>query len=194
MIEQEIFSTFILEDNLNLNIEEMNKFAYKLKNEDKGTKMASSSQGGFHSDELNLEEPVLQPLIKAITEISLIYFKKLNIKEAHGLSINNMWFIINKENSYNKPHTHPFSFLSGAFYSKATAKSGDIVFMNPNPKLEAYWHDGAYAGWNKYQSDINTRQSLANKIILFPSWLEHYVTPNQNEEDRIVWSFNLQLT
>ena len=130
MIEQEIFSTFILEDNLNLNIEEMNKFAYKLKNEDKGTKMASSSQGGFHSDELNLEETVLQPLIKAITEISLIYFKKLNIKEAHGLSINNMWFIINKENSYNKPHTHPFSFLSGAFYSKAAAKSGDIVFKN----------------------------------------------------------------
>jgi uncharacterized protein (TIGR02466 family) len=29
-----------------------------------------------------------------------------------------------------------------------------------------------------------------NNIVLFPSWLEHYVSDNESDEDRISISFN----
>lgn len=193
MIKEDIFSTFILEDNIKVNVSELNKYAYELKNKNIKTKRIPSTQGGFHSDDLHLEEPVLQPLIKAITKMSYVYCRELKVKEKYALSLANMWFVINNQNHYNSPHNHPFSFLSGAFYTKSGADSGDIVFLNPNPKIEGYWFDGAWKEYNMYQSGSIMKESLTNKIILFPSWLAHHVTPNQTKEDRIVWSFNIQL-
>ena len=194
MIEQEIFPTLILEDNPNLDVKAMNDYAYELRKKGKVHKdKYASNIGGEHSSYVNLEEPVLQPLIKCITKMSYIYSKKLAIKEDFALAISNMWFIINNYKDHNTQHTHPGSYLSGAFYSKAGENCGDLVFKNSNPRIESYWWPDYFKHTTNFYSPVRNVKPQTNRIIMFPAWLEHYVRPNETKEDRIVWSFNLEL-
>ena len=128
MIEQEIFPTLVLEDNLNLDVKAMNDYAYELRKKGKVHKnQYASNIGGEHSFFVNLEEPVLQPLIRCITKMSYVYCNRLAVKEDFALAINNMWFIINNYKDHNTQHTHPGSYLSGAFYSKAEIVTGKLL-------------------------------------------------------------------
>jgi len=102
MIEQEIFSTLILENNLNLDVKAMNDYAYELRKKGKVHKnQVASNIGGEHSSFVNLEEPVLQPLIKCITKMSYAYSNRLAVEEDFALAIDNMWFIIKKSKPQN---------------------------------------------------------------------------------------------
>jgi uncharacterized protein (TIGR02466 family) len=194
MIEQDIFSTLILEDNPNLDVKAMNDYAYELRKKGKVHKnQYASNIGGQHSLNLDLEEPVLQPLIKSITKMSYVYSKKLAVKEDFALGISNMWFIINNYKDHNHQHTHPGSYLSGAFYSKAGEDCGNLVFKNPNPRIESYWWPDYFKHPTNFYNAVRHVRPQTNRIIMFPAWLEHYVRPNETKEDRIVWSFNLTL-
>ena len=73
MIEQEIFPTLILEDNLDLNVKAMNDYAYETRK--KGHIRDNSNIGGQHPINVDLEEPVLQPLIKYITKLVMKYYE-----------------------------------------------------------------------------------------------------------------------
>ncbi len=192
MIKQEIFPTLLLKDNLNLDVKAMNDYAYETRKKDRIRD--GSNIGGQHPINVDLEEPILQPLIRCITKMSYVYSKKLLVSEKYALAIGSMWFIINNHRDYIIQHTHPGAYLSGVFYSKAGASCGQLVFKNPNPRLESYW-------WPKYfkintpcNENVNYVKPQTNKLILFPSWLEHYVEHNETKEDRIAWSFNLELT
>tara|TARA_R100001163_G_C5051442_1_gene188241 strand:+ start:191 stop:790 length:600 start_codon:yes stop_codon:yes gene_type:complete len=194
MIEQEIFSTLILENNLNLDVKAMNDYAYELRKKGKVHKnQVASNIGGEHSSFVNLEEPVLQPLIKCITKMSYVYSNRLAVEEDFALAIDNMWFIINNYKDHNIQHTHPGSYLSGAFYSKAGEKCGNLVLKNPNPRIESYWSPKYFKHPTNFNNAFRHVTPQTNRIIIFPSWLEHYVQPNETKEDRIVWSFNLTL-
>ena len=194
MIEQEIFPALILEDNPNLDVKAMNDYAYELRKKGKVHKnQYASNIGGEHSFYVNLKEPVLQPLIKCITKMSYAYSKRLAVKEELTLAISNMWFIINNYKDHNTQHTHPGAYLSGAFYSKAGENCGNLVFKDPNPRLESYWWSDYFKHTTNFYSPIRNFKPQTNRIIIFPAWLEHYVRPNETKEDRIAWSFNLQL-
>ena len=65
---------------------------------------------------------------------NLVLEKDYNI-ESKCKDTSGMWFIINNKNDYNKKHTHPGSFFSGAYYVKVPEKGSRIIFEDPLIKL-----------------------------------------------------------
>ena len=47
--------------------------------------------------------------------------------------------------------------------------------------------------YNDENSNICTFPDTENTMLLFPSWLQHFVPPNKSEHRRISISFNLML-
>ena len=111
---------------------------------------------------------------------NLVLEKDYNI-ESKCKDTSGMWFIINNKNDYNKKHTHPGSFFSGAYYVKVPEKGSRIIFEDP---LKVRKHECmSLSGY-----EINVQEGM---FILFPSWLEHKVPVNNDENKRIVISFNV---
>jgi uncharacterized protein (TIGR02466 family) len=83
--------------------------------------------------------------------------------------------------------------LSGVFYVKCPPNCGNIVFNHPTEKTQQYdWAGNKFETLGKYSYGNINGQSIENRLYMFPSWLEHYVTPNMNKnEKRISIAFNL---
>ena len=135
-------------------------------------------------------------LVKKFTMIFQNYVKE-SVEEigwnydSDRVKIEAMWSIINKKGDFNIQHNHPNAYLSAAYYVKAPKDCGEIVFYDPRP-APVYSHPRAKTP-NILNATINSVNPEEGLLVLFPSYLEHSVNPNQSEEQRIVISFNVRL-
>jgi|TARA_B100001094_G_C17857625_1_gene635808 hypothetical protein len=101
------------------------------------------------------------------------------------------WCNINQKGAYNIRHMHYDRnlLLSGVYYVKVPKNSGTIRFWDPRGPLIYAQKD------NEYFNDSTSSQHIFPKpglLLFFPTWLEHDVTPNESEEDRISIAFNVK--
>jgi len=101
-----------------------------------------------------LEHPELLGLKKIIQ-------KHINECSSRPLKIINSWYNISNPGNELKPHNHPQSIISGAFYL-----SGKVPLIFPDTKVQPY----------------------PGLLVIFSSDLVHYTKPET--EQRIVISFN----
>ena len=100
------------------------------------------------------------------------------------------WCNINPTGASNSRHLHADTniLLSGVYYVKVPKYSGAIRFWDPRGPLVHVQRDYEYFGDGiGYQSVA----PQAGTLIYFPSWLEHDVTCNESDDDRISIAFNL---
>lgn len=86
-------------------------------------------------------------------------------------------------------HRHYNSVISAAFYPYVEPNSANLVFVSP---LEAFRSMDAHASnsnFGKYTSNVCAMEPYTGKLVLFPSWLQHYVPPNKSNL-RVTLSFN----
>jgi uncharacterized protein (TIGR02466 family) len=78
--------------------------------------------------------------------------------------------------------------LSGVYYLNVPRDSGEIVFRDPRPGAN-------HAPYRLFKDDGDSEAFMPTEglVILFPSYLEHFVLPNRSDGDRISMSFNLTL-
>ena len=139
---------------------------------------SKSNFGGYQTRDTLETEGVFQELIKNhIVPISQNIIKDYCTGEA---VVTEMWGNINDKYNYNQAHIHSGA-LSGVFYLQVPENSGKIVFVNPAPRST-----GHLIRQNDY--DVQPQNLL---LLLFPSWLEHYVEQNMSDESRISLSFNI---
>lgn len=137
-----------------------------------------SNFGGYQTrDNLNETEPVLKEWISAVENIGNNILKEYN---ASKVRMTELWGNINDKYCYNGAHVHG-GILSGVFYLKTPPNSGNLVFVNPAVRSDGH-----------LLRDKNfTVQPEPLALIIFPSWLEHYVESNLSDQRRISLSFNL---
>ena len=188
MIE-EYFVTPIYQKQLDLDCSKIHKFCMKYS--EKYPSDHRSNRGGYHSDTITKYAKsvrVLNDLSNSIfagmQEIHKKY--KLKSKEFH---ITNMWFNINHPGNYNVMHNHPGSFFSGAFYIDVPQNSGELVFKPPTG-AESFYFGGDYNNYFVRTVHIKPKRNL---LVLFPSWIDHYVEQNNSDLDRISISFNTRI-
>jgi len=105
----------------------------------------------------------------------------------------NMWLNINGYRHCNQSHNHPIADISGCYYVKTPKNSGNIVFQHPVTDVLGYYLHQKEMEFNTYNSMTWSFTPIENTLYLFPSWLNHAVTPNNNEkEERISIAFNLR--
>ena len=181
-----IFSSYLHEDFLNLDIEKIKKEILYIKSKDQGKII--SNYGGWQSQDLKKINKNLKSLFKDINKSVKEVEKHLHLKEK--LSLSSYWCNINYYGSFNKPHTHSGSILSGVYYIKVPKNSGNLIFEH-NPLSTATTYQNI-KNYNQYNSSTWTCIPKENLCILFPSYLSHYVEPNLNKKERISISFNYE--
>jgi uncharacterized protein (TIGR02466 family) len=110
------------------------------------------------------------------------------------------WVNINPQWGYNAPHDHPGFTWSLVYYVKVpqddhhnvTGKSGRIEFLDPRTNIAAQSQELAKS--SGYFAPKQLFHPKENMILCFPSYLRHWVYPNEEPEDRISMAFNIKYT
>jgi len=148
-----------------------------------------SNAGGWHSKDIK-DDVFFKPLIDIIQEEANQVWLDFNPNKKGRFVINSMWSIINKKDNYNMLHNHPGGVISGSIYIKSNKDSGKIQFDNPlgiYKMLEyAVTESDCFYTWREISYD-----TPKGRLIFFPSYVKHHVTPNKSDEDRIVIAFNM---
>lgn len=152
-----------------------------------------TNQGGWHSRD-DLHEDKRFGVIKAdIIHYCIEALDHLSVEDHCEPRLTGMWAMINGPGTYNKLHSHPHNYLSGAFYLQVPKDSGKLTFHNPHPQSEVL-----YPLYMKKDQSIHLAprvswQPKVNDLLIFPSWLNHEVEINNSKEDRIMLSFNAEI-
>ena len=107
-----------------------------------------------------------------------------------GFNITDMWSNVLKPGETHRPHTHSNNILSGVFYVDAEQTSG-IIFTDPRPQAGVIQPDVTQQFVDN--ASLIKYDSMTNRMILFPSWLQHYVPKNNSNDNRISIAFNVML-
>ena len=147
-----------------------------------------SNSGGWHSNNISSNDDFFSEFILEIEKQANNFAKEIEINQS--LKLSNLWININGYKDFNLRHTHENSIISGVFYVKVPDKSSKITFYNPAFKLMMReWN--VNLKHNHYTSSVWSIPPQKGKLLLFPSWLEHEVSPNLSQESRISISFNI---
>ena len=117
------------------------------------------------------------------------YMKTLKWKYKSFI-VTDMWANILKPGEMHRPHTHSNNILSGVYYVVADNASG-IQFYDPRPQSNVMSPDVEEFDW--INSSLWQYNSNTNRMIMFPSWLQHMVPVNTTTSNRISIAFNIML-
>jgi uncharacterized protein (TIGR02466 family) len=164
-----------------------------LAEEGKYSSLGRSNIGGWHSrtDFLNREEPAVMALTNWITwAVNQMIAATAGGSFTGTVSVS-AWATICRNGSYHAPHSHPDSAWSGVYYVDAgqiaadRSLSGVLEFIDPRAGVEAVTAPG-----DPYGEPMRVRPE-AGLIVIFPSWLYHWVHPYAGHTPRIAVSFNV---
>ncbi len=147
---------------------------------------------GWHSQNFDMKNEQPKKFIESIkNNINLAISDMGWDLTNQSVKITGIWAIINEKDAWNQKHHHSNSDLSAAYYVSASENCGDIVFYDPRP-APVHNHPISKSP-NKLNATVNSIKPEPGLLVLFPSYLEHSVNPNQSNKKRIVISFNLSL-
>lgn len=153
-----------------------------------------SNIGGWQSNDDLAEDVQFTDLISFVRQKLLKVALHNNYIDGLECVIVNMWANINEHRDFNKAHLHPDSDWSFAYYVKVTEDSGSIVFCDPRVRRIMKVQDDILIDHsNNSQHSIYAIKPLNGSLVIFPSYLEHYVEPNLTQDSRISISGNIRV-
>lgn len=155
--------------------------------------VSKSNKGGWHSEGnlLTSDAPCIVTLRAAIEAALDDANRKIRAKaDPADLRLKLFgWMNVNPPGGFNAPHTHPGAHWSGVYYvaqpAVETGTSGMIEFLDPRSDLPNWRILRAKAFRPKRQI-----RPQPGEIVIFPSYLVHWVYPNETDEERVTIAFN----
>ncbi len=156
-----------------------------------------SNSGGWHSENtlFKRNQPGMRNLcnlfVKAVNQALLRICPSFPVDKYDLLAEG--WVNIGSKLSFNFPHNHPGFSFSGVYFVKVSKKrqdSGLLQFLDPRGSIKPY-----SMGVSELKKTFNDKFTIVPEektLIIFPSWLQHWVTPNLEEEDRISIACNFR--
>lgn len=172
--------------------------------------VARSNAGGWHSraDLLDWGVTEIDELSATVRQAALAVAAPM----AHAAKLQakvtmQAWANVTRRGNYNKIHDHPGWHLSAVYYvdagqtdSDAPPQSGWIEFVDPRGAMGSEppgadpdkpvrlpGRSGALFG------NIFALPPIDGGLLIFPSWLRHWVHPYAGAAERISLAFNLRL-
>lgn len=134
------------------------------------------------------ERPPFQDFMEMVIDAASGVFEFLRIR-SEGIIVTNCWANVNSRGHAHHRHSHPNNLLSGVYYAKIPPDSGKIVFIDPRPQANVMIP--AVSEYTPQNSAKHTFEVAEGRLLLFPSWLEHYVEAHGAQVERISIAFNL---
>jgi uncharacterized protein (TIGR02466 family) len=154
---------------------------------------SKSNRGGWHSSgNLFDNEAECIVTLRAAAEAAVQDATRKITSKVDPASLNLKlfaWMNANPPGGYNAPHTHPGAHWSGVYYVSQpdveSGTSGMIEFLDPRTDLP-HWRmlkTSAFSMKKKFRPAVG-------EMVLFPSYLVHWVYPNETDEERVSIAFN----
>ena len=122
------------------------------------------------------------------------------------IGIRNAWANVNRYRDFNEIHQHPGVHWAGVYYVDGPENGGAIRFFDPRVVRQMIAADELYSE-NLASNNVQSFEHLpysqflhfalnpyTGGMLIFPSWLQHAVSPNETKNPRISISFNIILT
>lgn len=100
-------------------------------------------------------------------------------------SITTMWGNVNQRYSFNRPHLHPESIISGVYYVQVPRNSGRLRLFTPNNHCRMLSGGRQNTSPPLWTEPEIVYTASARKLIMFPSEIVHEVEPNRNDDYEI---------
>lgn len=142
-----------------------------------------------------LREFCLQELLSVVAHLSgydAAFTSRLRVQA-------DAWFHITRRGGHFGVHNHPMASWSGVYCvshdrqpgEAGTADdSGRLSFMHPNGQAFMYIDPGNAHLGRPFGSSNRGFDLVPGQLVLFPSWVQHYVMPFQGAGERITVAFN----
>ena len=169
------------------NIEQkLTDYCLKLKNKTKSGGETWLSKTVYNtSGTLNLiEDQNFKDLNNWVKKMILEYIEKLKMSYKSYNEFEG-WFNVYKKGDYQEWHDHTGSVISCIYFLKSN-KDDCRVFFKPrfyDTHNVTYNIDFKPSGFVSYESE-------PGKLLIFRSYLQHYVEQKKNNEDRITLAYN----
>ena len=153
----------------------------------------SNRSNSWHSPIDAHSRDAFKLLVEEVLRVSTDVFCNERYKEGTRVRLTEMWANISERGGCNVPHTHSGGLWSGVYFVSVPQGSKPLVLQDP--RLQAHIHSPIYQ--DPYEDRQGTwdrihHEPKETQLVLFPSWLEHYVEPHEADEPRISISFNLE--
>jgi uncharacterized protein (TIGR02466 family) len=138
-------------------------------------------------------EELFEQVHKLFNEIAIEIYK---ITDKYQINLEQAW--INRGGrEFSLPHEHPGFHLSAVYYVNANPNKSSISFLRPaqqiiKEKYSQLRNDAVIEELNEFNSSICTIPSVTGNLLIFPSWLMHFVM-NNGDNTRISIAFNGKL-
>ena len=190
MVREEWFPTNIWVDEIdNINDEKLKKFC--LETEQKYKSVKKSNIGGWQSKPNIIFDEEFLELRNEIYNRLFVIANELNFHDNIQPKITNGWININRKGDFNRSHFHNNSDLSCVYYVESHDENSIIEFYEP--RLLQKWSSNTklIKESNNLNSEVVQYTPFKGKLLIFPSWLEHYVAPSNTNKPRISIAINL---
>jgi len=145
-------------------------------------------------DAINTKEPYILDLIKT-SENEVVKFAKLfTTNDKFFIKTIDFWFNISKPGSYQEFHNHPDSHFSAIIYLQAAKDSGNTIFKSYESYMNMHPLPVSKPNTTRYVYDMCTYEPEENTIIIFKSNLQHKVSKNLSNSNRISIAMNFAMT
>lgn len=153
-----------------------------------------SNQGGWHSesDLFRRQEGSYRLLCQHIQRCVMAATQRVAPKfelKQHNIVLEG-WVNVNPTHAFNAPHRHSGFLWSGSYYvsvpqSAPGQRSGMIEFFDPRTR------DGTFSLGDAVVFASKTQfRPKPGTLVVFPSYLSHWVYPNDDAADRVSVAFN----
>jgi uncharacterized protein (TIGR02466 family) len=134
----------------------------------------------------------LDELERFVMGAAMTFLEKALRLPRRRLEIERSWINIFKPGAQEAQHSHDGSLLSCSYYVEAPKDCGCIVMPDPIGARRSYREFTKTAG-----NDLPTRREIAvepqpGRLVMFESWLPHYVQCNKSDRVRISIAMNLR--
>lgn len=182
-----LFKTDLYATSINVNNNDIVKYLKKL-DKDAIVVNNQSNHGGWHSHFYFDPFPsCLDPVNDKINK----FMKETMHKDfliRGDLCVHNSWILINKKGNFNKPRKHPPYTFTGLYFVNSPKDSGDLIFNN-QAEMNNYAVD--YKKFNAHNSKEFTISPRKGDLLIWPAWIETYITPNLTNAEKIMYGFNI---
>ena len=179
----EMFSSFYVTTQLSLDNEKLKKLCMEL-----------VPDVNKNSGRLDLNHEGFAELRSKVVEKTNIIHQKLGLSPNHEQEIWRYWVNLDRAYAAMEPHCHPDGFFSAVYYPSAENDSS-LRFMNPVREIPIVVKRDFVAQNNKYWSQGWRVQPTAGMLVIFPSWIYHYIENEnyKNTGDRISIAFDTRV-
>ena len=95
------------------------------------------------------------------------------------------WFTRTSKDQYAHMHAHGSNDISGVYYFQTNNRDGNLWFQSPHMSQASNFVFGQLLAELEVQPKVG-------KLLLWPASLQHGVTRNQTDHERVSLSFNIQ--